>query len=121
MADERTPFHNPFAALSHLRGAVPEQAPAPASVADTPAPGRDKSIARAVVRIERAGRGGKEVTVVEQLGLGASELQQWLRQLKAALGCGGSIEDTAIVLQGDHRERLIALLPARGVKRVVRG
>jgi translation initiation factor 1 len=68
--------------------------------------------------MERAGRGGKEVTVVEHLGLRPEELAGWLKALKASLGCGGTVEDSAIVLQGDQRKRLPGLLSARGVKRV---
>lgn len=122
MPDERAPFHNPFAALGHLRGEWPA-ADAPPTPAPVPAAAdaSQKSIPRAVVRLERSGRGGKEVTVVEQLGLPAERLAQWLKALKAGLGCGGVIEDGAIVLQGDHRDRLPDLLTSRGVKRVTRG
>lgn len=77
--------------------------------------------ARAVVRYERSGRGGKEVTVIEQLGLKEAELLIWLKQLKAALGCGGSIENDAIMLQGDHRKRLPAILKGRGVRKTIVG
>jgi translation initiation factor 1 len=45
----------------------------------------------------------------------------WLKDLKAALGCGGSIEADALMLQGDHRKRLAALLTQRGVRKVVIG
>jgi translation initiation factor 1 len=59
------------------------------------------------------------VTVIEQLDLSSSEREAWLTKLKSALGCGGSIEaDGALVLQGDHRERVAAWLKERGVKRV---
>jgi translation initiation factor 1 len=71
-----------------------------------------------VVRMERKGRGGKEATVVEQLGLPARELERWLKELKAALGCGGGIEEGNLVLQGDQRERLRAILERRGVRRI---
>jgi translation initiation factor 1 len=74
-----------------------------------------------VVRLERKGRSGKEVTVVEQLGLGPRELDDWLSALKVALGCGGAAEDGAIVLQGDQRKRLPKILEARGVRRVTVG
>jgi translation initiation factor 1 len=77
--------------------------------------------ARAVVRYERSGRGGNEVTVIEQLGLTEAELLIWLKQLKAALGCGGSIENDAIMLQGDHRKRLPAILKGRGVRKIIVG
>ncbi len=74
---------------------------------------------RAVVRYERSGRGGKEVTVIEQLGVSQAELLAWLKHLKSGLGCGGSIEGDSIMLQGDHRTRLPELLTKRGVKRVI--
>jgi translation initiation factor 1 len=68
--------------------------------------------------MERSGRGGKEVTVIEQLGLQPVVMTAWLKALKTSLGCGGVVEGDALVLQGDHRERLPALLSARGVRRV---
>jgi translation initiation factor 1 len=110
------PFNNPFAKLSVDREALPAgPAPKPAE------PEVAKGPARAVVRLERKGRGGKEVTVVEQLGLSARELEAWVKALKGALGCGGSVEGESLVLQGDQRERLPALLEARGVRRVTVG
>jgi translation initiation factor 1 len=41
--------------------------------------------------------------------------------MKAALGCGGSVEGDALVLQGDLRERVRKLLEARGVRKVTLG
>jgi translation initiation factor 1 len=116
-APAAAPFHNPFAALSAQRDALPPgRAPAPVKPAEPP-----KGPARAVVRMERKGRGGKEVTVVEQLGLSPAEREVWVKALKGALGCGGSVEGETLVLQGDQRERLPALLEARGVRRVTVG
>jgi translation initiation factor 1 len=110
------PFHNPFGALGLKREELPT-GPAPAPVkAEEP-----KGPARAVVRMERKGRGGKEVTVVEQLGLPEAEREKWLKALKNSLGCGGTVEGDTLVLQGDQRERLPALLEARGVRRVTVG
>jgi len=74
--------------------------------------------ARAVVRYERKGRGGKEATAIEKLGLKAVELERWCKELKAALGCGGVVVDDVIVLQGDQRRRLEPLLLGRGVRKV---
>jgi translation initiation factor 1 len=71
-----------------------------------------------VVRLERKQRRGKEVTVVEKLELDAGALEQWCRELKQALGCGGTVEDNAIVLQGDLRDRVRDLLVGRGVAKV---
>jgi len=117
--------NNPFGDLRKQLG-LPEQAEVP----DSGTPGlRDfrpgdfdtSGPARAVVRYERSGRGGKEVTVIEQLGLKDAELQTWLKQLKAALGCGGSVEHDSIMLQGDHRKRLPAILTQRGVRKTIVG
>ena len=121
MADEK-PFNSPFASLAPLRGSLPEpQQPKPAAPAEKPLPPGVKPIARAVVRMERSGRGGKEVTVVEQLTLSPSEREKWLKDLKASLGCGGVVEGDTLVLQGDHRKRIPELLTRRGVKRVTIG
>jgi len=108
----------PFAALAGLRDRLPpgEAPPAPAVAVDPLAARRGP--ARAVVRYQRKGRGGKEVTLVEKLELPEAELESWCRELKRALGCGGSVEGGAIALAGDQRPRLPALLEARGVRRV---
>lgn len=107
---------SPFASLEALRAKLPAGTPQP-----QPAPPAPKGPARAVVRLERKQRRGKEVTVIEKLGLPAKELEAWCRALKQALGCGGAVEGDAIVLQGDLKQRLPAVLEARGVQRVTVG
>jgi translation initiation factor 1 len=123
MAEDRR-LNNPFATLGALTGITPEPEAAPA-MPDTAAgprgPAPSLRVPRAVVRLERAGRSGKDVTVVEHLGLHDEVLAQWLKDVKRALGCGGVIEGGAIVLQGDHRTRLPAWLSARGVRKVTIG
>lgn len=113
------PAASPFAGLEALRGSLPA---GPAPAATPPAtPAAPKGPARAVVRMERKGRGGKEVTVVDKLGLRPAELEIWCSALKHALGCGGSVDGELIVLQGDLRSRLPAVLAARGVAKVTVG
>jgi translation initiation factor 1 len=107
------PFNNPFGALKDAVGELPP-APARAPSAEPPA----KGPARAVVRLEKKGRGGKQVTVVEQLSLSPVDLAEWTQALKQSLGCGGAMEEGAIVVQGDHRERVRAWLDARGVRKI---
>ena len=110
-----------------LRASLPKgPEPAPAKPA---APVKPAAPARAVVRMERKGRGGKEATIVElrrgqdadKHGLPQAELERWCRDLKQALGCGGSVDGGLIVLQGDLRSRISAALEARGVGRVTIG
>ncbi len=117
MSSKKPPPAGPFAALAGLRDRLPAGEPPPAP----PAPAAPPGPARAVVRYERKGRGGKEVTLVEKLELPAAELDSWCRDLKRALGCGGSVEGSAILLAGDQRKRLPPLLEARGVRRVTVG
>lgn len=105
---------SPFAGLQQLRDQLP---PGP-QASSTPAAPVPKGPARAVVRLEKKQRRGKEVTVVEKLELAPAVLEQWCRELKQAMGCGGSVEDGAIVLQGDLRKRLPAVLTAKGVGKV---
>jgi len=109
--------NNPFAGLGRQLGIT-----VPDAVVPTPRPtSSPKGPARAVVRMERTGRSGKEATVVEQLGLKGEDLDEWLKALKATLGCGGSIEGDTLMLQGDHRKRLPDVLTARGVRKVIVG
>lgn len=120
------PFNAALAGLAARLGEAPAarsaaEAPPPhdaASRIGRPPPASKPGPARAVVRMERAGRGGKVVTVVEKLGLPPAELTRWLADLKRSLGCGGVVEGEALVLQGDNRDRVGALLEARGVRKV---
>ena len=107
------PFNAAFAGLASLRDTLPQDERR--EPARAPAP---KGPARAVVRYERKGRGGKEATVVEQLVLSPRERAEWLLAMKQALGCGGMLEGETLVLQGDQRARVRAWLEARGVSRI---
>jgi translation initiation factor 1 len=75
-----------------------------------------------VVRVQREskGRGGKTVTVVKGVLLEADALADLGKQLKAACGTGGTVKDGVIEIQGDHVERVMQWLQAKGhtVKRV---
>ena len=105
---------DPFAALEKLRGTLPA---GPAPTLET----HPKGPARAVVRMERKGRGGKEVTVIDKLELKPAELETWCRDLKQALGCGGAVDGALIVLQGDLRSRVPQVLTQKGVGKVTVG
>lgn len=110
---------NPFASLASMREQLPEGPPPAASPEPEPQPPPPaRGPARAVVRYQRKGRGGKEATIVEQLGLAAAQLDEWCREFKRALGCGGHVEGDQLVFGGDQRARLPTLLEAKGVRRV---
>ena len=63
---------------------------------------------------ESKGRGGKTVTVVRGLPLAAVELEAIGKQLRTHCGSGGTAKDGVLEVQGDHCERVLAWLLARG-------
>ncbi len=68
----------------------------------------------AKLRIEKAGRGGKTVTVVYDLPRNAAFLKELAQELKRACGTGGAVGDGSVELQGDLRERVRAFLSSKG-------
>jgi translation initiation factor 1 len=71
-----------------------------------------------IVRISREvkGRGGKAVTVVRGLAMDAAALELLAKKLKAACGSGGTVKDGAVEIQGDHCDKVAALLTAQGLR-----
>lgn len=80
----------------------------------TPEPGQNPT--RAVVRIgrETKGRKGSGVTVISGVPLPEKELKQLAKQLKKKCGCGGTLKDGVIEIQGDQRDFLLDLLQKQG-------
>ena len=66
------------------------------------------------LRIEKAGRKGKTVTVIESLPRNRDFLKDLVGELKRACGSGGKAADTHVEIQGDHREKIRDLLRAKG-------
>jgi translation initiation factor 1 len=63
---------------------------------------------------EKNNRGGKTVTVVRGLPLADDALAALGKQLRSAIGTGGTHKDGVLELQGDHVERVLAWLNAQG-------
>ena len=55
-------------------------------------------------------RKGKTVTVITGLDPVASDVGALLSQLKSACAAGGTMSEEGIEIQGDHRERVLAIL-----------
>ena len=66
------------------------------------------------LRLEKSGRGGKSVTVIDGLPQNRDFLRQLATELKKACGAGGTAGDGAVEIQGDRREQLRPLLAAKG-------
>lgn len=68
----------------------------------------------AKLRIEKSGRSGKTVTVVDGLPRNADFLKQLSQELKRACGTGGAVLESGVELQGDLRDRVRELLARKG-------
>lgn len=115
---------NPFGALSSLGlPAAPKSAPQPAAVkpaATAVAPAKNRG--RVDIRRETGGRGGKTVTIVDGfVGIGLPEKEQLAKKMRAACGCGGTVKDGAVVIQGDQRETVARILSEAGFRPVFAG
>lgn len=69
-----------------------------------------------IVRLQRQvkGRNGKPVTLITGIPLASKELKALAKELKNKCGVGGATEGDTILIQGDMRERIKAVLEARG-------
>ncbi|CAI1699984.1 stress response translation initiation inhibitor YciH [Serratia nematodiphila] len=71
-----------------------------------------------IVRIQRqtSGRKGKGVCLITGVDLDDAALDKLAAELKKKCGCGGSVKEGVIEIQGDKRELLKQLLEAKGMK-----
>ncbi len=59
-------------------------------------------------------RNGKPTTIISEFKGSQKELLELARQLKSALGIGGSAKDDEILLQGDVRDKIVLYLQKSG-------
>ena len=68
------------------------------------------------VWLDRKHRGGKTATLVKGFVGTEADLTELGRMLKSKCGVGGSAKDGEIIVQGDHRDRVVDLLTQAGYK-----
>lgn len=64
--------------------------------------------------MERAGRGGKTVTIIRGFVGSEEDMNALCKMLKQKCGVGGTAKDGEIIIQGDHRPRLLEILKDEG-------
>ncbi len=110
---------NPFGALGGLslpNGPKVDAVPSPAK--EPPV----KNRGRVDVLRTTAGRGGKTVTVAKNfVGIGVPEKEALCKKMRSAAGCGGTVKDGAIEIQGDQREVVARVLSEAGFRPVMAG
>jgi Translation initiation factor 1 (eIF-1/SUI1) and related proteins len=67
-----------------------------------------------IVSIDRKRRAGKQVTLVTGFVGKESDLQELGRLVKSKCGTGGAVKDGEIIIQGDFRDRVVAILQSMG-------
>jgi translation initiation factor 1 len=110
---------NPFGQLS--REGLPEGPPPEAASASAPASTK-KNRGRVDIVREKAGRGGRTVTVVKNfIGIGLPEKEMLARKMQKVCGTGGTVKEGQIEIQGDKRDEVARILEEAGFRPVFAG
>lgn len=120
MTNPDQPFgSNPFAGLSS-EGLPPGEEPKADEPQGRKAPNKKRG--RVDIIRQKAGRGGKTVTVVKGfMGIGLPEKEQLARTLQKSCGTGGTVKDGQIEIQGDKRQEVARILKEAGFQPVFAG
>ena len=83
---------------------------------------KEKNRGRVDVLRTTAGRGGKTVTIARNFtGIGLPEKEALCKKMRSAAGCGGTVKDGEIEIQGDQRETVARVLREAGFRPVMAG
>lgn len=66
------------------------------------------------IKLDKKHRGGKVVTLVDGFAMKEDDIEDLSKQLKAFCGSGGSARNYVIIIQGDHRDKILQWLIKKG-------
>ena len=111
--------HNPFGSLESSGLANGPAVPPKSQTVPKPAV---RNRGRVDVTRETGGRGGKTVTVIDGfVGIGHPEKEELAKKMRIACGCGGTVKDGRIEIQGDQRDVIFRILSEAGFRPVAAG
>lgn len=82
--------------------------------------GADQVALDSIVRVhlEKKGRGGKTVCIIKGIDADQEYIKSLSKKLKSHCGVGGSVKNEEIIIQGDHRKKIMEILKTEGFKNV---
>ena len=64
--------------------------------------------------LDKKHRAGKTVTIIYGFQMADADIENLSKKLKTSCGSGGSVKDSEIIIQGDHREKVYQWLLKTG-------
>lgn len=68
------------------------------------------------VELDKSMRAGKQVTLVTGFVGSSADLESLGKMLKSKCGVGGSVKDGQVIIQGDHRDKIVSILVKENYK-----
>lgn len=114
----RQNLHSAFSKLDNLQMKLAPDAPEKTPPPENEKLSEVKSRGRVVLRKEKAQRGGKTVIVIDDIPshIPLVELENIARDIRKQCGCGGTLRNRTIEVQGDQPARIRSILEGKGFK-----
>ena len=103
-------------ALSALSSSLPQGEDNPESQENVKSKDTDCQSQPLTVVTDKKGRNGKIATIIEGFTIPQEKVENLARDLKQKFGVGGSVRDGEILIQGDHKAKVVQFLKEQNFK-----